>query len=198
MIISSYYVSELMQQLSTMTKKKVSDVEEANEEDEESDMLAVEEILINFYQIGIRPMGERFSDDDWLTLGSLLYPHLPDIRRYVKWTVKHFTTLNIVHACRIRSGLEFLMNNYANYPIDPRRRDGRKMAIVLFDFRYHPEVVDFDACLAEYVSNDGQECKFDVVFVKSIAFIVPHWHEWWRSVGDKMMTFCDGKADASG
>ena len=125
-------------------------------------------VLISFYHVGLA--GYRFSNDERRIVGPLLQTALP--RLNVKLYHEKFSSAwSYKFACAIRSGLQYLLDDYASFPTpDGILQEALTPWVQEFNLK------EYDDCFRHHQPNGFSR----IPDLSSDIKRVPHSHWWWR------------------
>jgi hypothetical protein len=187
--VDNYNMRRLMRTLQNLTNWKKKRFPE--EEDERKVWLSltryeklkvfddIKYVLIRIYYM---TMDEDIIDEvDRYMVGPLVFNVLPIIRWFVKWDDEDddmIVTYKIEYECTIRSGLQFLMDNYDDFPL---ARDTREtLAQSLLQWRATLDLSEYDERFTKFASDPVYKLNRKRLY--NISPRVPPHHWWWKKV----------------
>jgi hypothetical protein len=133
-----------------------------------------------------------FSEVDRRALGPLLRTSLPALVLRVQEDGKYFTDKRLTHACKVRSGLQFLLDDYGDFPAESHHDegDGREketLAKALSEHLQHMDLVEYDGQfirLKHRASYHYRSRGHDKMVQR-----MPEHHIWWKMVSPRTYLF---------
>jgi hypothetical protein len=185
--VDNYHMRRMMRTLQDLTNWKKKRFPE--EEDERKMWLSltwyeklkvfddIKSVLIRIYRMTMD--GYIIDEVDRYMVGPLVFNVLPIIRWFVKWNDDDMiATYKIEYECAIRSGLQFLMDNYGDFPI---ARDTREtLAQSLHQWRTTLDLSKYDERFTKFASDPDYKLNHKRLY--SISPRVPTHHWWWKKV----------------
>jgi hypothetical protein len=151
----------------------------------------VNSVLRGIYRLAI--FKETLSEVNRETLGPLLVALLPSISRYVNQETAPFTSYNILVGCQVRSGLQFLLDDYGNFPTISRHVGEATLQSYLERWRQSNELAlaAYDNRFVEFKSDSKERYSVKDIYEEEVERL-PLSHVWWYHM---MMEFSHGKKD---
>jgi len=126
-------------------------------------------VLISFYHVGLA--GYRFSNDERRIVGPLLQTALPRLNVKLYHEIDEFPTSSYRNVCIIRSGLQYLLDNYSSFPTP-----NGVLQEALTSWVKELDLQRYDDCLASYEEDPHQP----VGNLSYYVYRTPNHHWWWR------------------
>ncbi len=145
------------------------------------------DIFYDLYEIG-NITKQVFTDEEIKTIGRLLASVMPKLEVCIDREILQFPTSSFKSACIIRSGLQYLVDNYADFPAegDTSSTLGNSRHWLLSD-----KNVDWDGyreCFENFRADPfGVDCHSDSSDDEQ-KYMERTTHYWWRNHGWKKVT----------
>lgn len=108
----------------------------------------VEDCLIVMCKAGVSQI--NFTPEDKLELGILVQNALPAISSRINYIVSDFPPRDIQSSKYERSGLQFLFDDYKDFPVCRAEGDASELSQVLSDFKAKEDVDEWDGYLRRF------------------------------------------------
>ena len=117
------------------------------------------------------------GEEEKAELGPLIHQSLSHLENDIENKTDMFPSINFESACRIRSGLQFLLDNYSNYfPKEELERAGERISI----FRENLDLDDLDGSLRKYTLPEYDSMsKVSKTLAKLEDMGLKDKHFWW-------------------
>ena len=115
----------------------------------------------------------RFTDDDQKTLGPLMETALPQLIHKIHSEIIGFLTPSFVTICTIRSGLQYLLDDYTQFPTSTGNLEAslKRMMSGVDMLEYDYNLKHYE--LEPYDFYDDKEISHEIQ-------LAPRSHWWWR------------------
>ncbi|CAL1540065.1 unnamed protein product [Lymnaea stagnalis] len=135
-----------------------------------------EDCLFAIYKAGLSLI--NFTQEEKLEFGILLQQALPAIGCRISYIVSNFPPGSLRSSKIERSGLQFLFDDYKDFPVSKNNEDGDAydMSTALSDFREKEDIEAWDDCLKRMVVDDLDP---GVGAPQPSTPVVPSTHWWW-------------------
>ena len=130
---------------------------------------AIIDVFYNLYEVGLVRV-EIVDHTDRNSIASLLKTVLPNMKTFVEDETDTFPSTTFECSCVVRSGLQFLLDNYRDFPTLNKS---------LEEFKSSLDLEEFDDCFENYTPGIF-DISIDLQLVSTqIEKLPSHHYRWW-------------------